>query len=249
MVCLLVGAFACRSESPDAPEAPSEADQGPPRQVVRPPVPATSEATLEAVRACLGWELAAPVCRSGSDVVAFGLGEAIDNPSLSRMSAAARARAELARQLGHATPTVRLRGSRVPRVLSCEGRSLGIAVLRGEVGAEPCPASLGSLASSPEGDPCPPWIRGFGEETERGYLGVGAASGLSNPALAEQTARHRAVSNALSVRETRLKGDALLRVGPRPPTRLLSTRSARCDDTTFVEVEVQVETEGEAATP
>lgn len=256
----LVASAGCRSDDPSstptetpAPEA-AAAPSGPPPQVVAPDEASSASEITQAVAKCLGWTLEQPRCLAGSDVVTFGLSEAVGNPALGRSAAASRARAELAEQLGRRTPTVRLRGSRVPRVIPCGDRYLALAVLRAELEAEPCPSGFATLApeadseagaapdapDTPDAPACPAWVYGFGEATERGYLGVGAATGLSSEALEQQTARHRAVNNAISVHETELRGGRAMLLGKRTPSRVLSARSAQCRGVTFVEVEVEL---------
>jgi hypothetical protein len=257
----LILAPACRSDESSAPKraSPDEAAEPaeaapPPTQVVEPDGASSSREILTAVRTCLGWSLEDPLCKSGSDIVTFGLSEAIENPSLGRAAAASRARAELAERLGRRTPTVRLRGSRVPRVIPCGDRYLALAVLRADLEAEACPSGFATLAppsadAATEGDAatCASWVHGFGESTERGYLGVGAATGLSSEQLEEQTARHRAVNNALSVHETELRGGRAMQLGSKTPAKVVSLRTTQCRGVTFAEVEVELT--GEAAPP
>jgi len=247
------GALAgCRQESPperDEGRATPDEEPSPPTQNVRPnPVAASGEA-VEAIERCIGWALTEPVCRSGSDLVAFGLGEAIDSAGLARRSAASRARMELAEQLGRKTSMIRLRGTRVPRIVPCGDRQLAVAVMRAQIEAEPCPSGLAQLGR-PDAEPeCPEWTRGFGEATGRSFLGVGAVSQVPNEALARQTARHRAINNALSVRETVLRGGAPVRAATQASAKLSSARSVRCGGTTFVEVEVEPTAASEQGAP
>ncbi len=233
-------AIGCRPKS--ASDAAPDAEQSkPPTQTVEPKTVSSSDETTKAAAECLGWKLTSPVCRAGQNLVVLGLGQPSRNVSLSRDSAATRARLELGQRVGRQQPSLRIRSSRVPRVVPCgQDRHIALAVIRAPVDVEACPASIRSVGAASEA--CPSWTLTHGEETERGFIGVGVVDDMANEQLALQTARHRAINNALSVDEVEIRSGATV-ARPRVKVPVILEQSvARCGEATYSMVEIETPT-------